>query len=112
MTQVEEAVMLGLEELEHIAVILGLLGGLFHFAVLRPLYNAITKFELAIEELRGDIRRNEERWHVLSVKLAELDQRAKSAHHRIDEFVKVYETSHNVKIPHPRDKEATKEDGK
>jgi len=99
---------MGLEELEHIAVVLGLLGGLFHFAVLRPLYNAITRFERAIEELREDIRRNEERWHAMSVKIAEIDQRARSAHHRLDEIVDICEQTHNIKIPRPRYKESEK----
>ena len=105
---------MGLEELEHIAVVLGLLGGLFHFAVLRPLYNAITRFEKAIEELREDIRRNEEKWNVISVKLAELDQRARSAHHRIDDLMDICEKTHNIKIPRSRYKESAKEgeDGK
>ena len=92
-----------LEALEHIAVIFGLLGGLFSFAVLRPLNNAIVKLEQMIEELRADMRRNEERWHTMSVKIAEVDQRARSAHHRLDDLVDICERTHDIKIPHPRE---------
>jgi len=94
-----------LEALEHIAVIFGLLGGLFSFAVLRPLNNSIVRFEKTIDELRSDMRRIEERWHTMSIKIAELDQSTRSAHHRLDEMLKVCEKTHNVKIPHPRDGE-------
>lgn len=87
----------------HLAVIFGFFGAVFSFAVLRPLNNAIVKLEAMIEELRADIRRNEKERHNIEIKLAEVDQRARSAHHRLDELVQICERTHGLKVPHPHD---------
>lgn len=86
-----------------LALILGFLGAIFSFAVLRPLNNAIVKLEAMIDELRLEIRHSEEQRHRLEIKVAEIDQRARSAHHRLDDLVDICEKTHNIKIPHPRD---------
>lgn len=65
-------------------VVLGFMGGVFHFAVLKPLNKAIENLDKAIGELRMDLLTAEDRRHEMELKLVEVDQRARSAHHRID----------------------------
>jgi len=89
-----------LEALEHIAVVLGFFGGLFHFAVLRPLNNTILELKMTLDELRQDMKRAEERWNAITVKLEGVDHIARAAHHRLDSLINFYEKTHNVKIPH------------
>jgi hypothetical protein len=67
-------------------VILGFMGGTFHFFVLRPLNRAIFNLDKAIGELRMDLLTAEDRRHEMELKLVEVDQRARSAHHRIDKL--------------------------
>ena len=68
--------------------ILAFVSGAINYFVLNPLNESIEKLGMAIMELRRDIRSNEERRQVLEIKVAELDQRARSAHHRIDTLEK------------------------
>ena len=65
-------------------VVLGFLAGGFHFLILRPLGKAIEELHKAIGELRMDLLTAEDRRHELEKKVIEIDQRARSAHHRID----------------------------
>ena len=57
---------------------------IFSYVVLRPLNTAISELRITIKELRNDIYANEERRHALEIKVAEINQSARSAHHRID----------------------------
>lgn len=68
-------------------VVMGFVGGMFSFFILRPLNNAIVELRLTMKEIRTEIRVSEERRQNLEIKLTEVDQRARSAHHRIDELV-------------------------
>jgi F0F1-type ATP synthase membrane subunit b/b' len=80
-----------LEILNNVAtasIVLGFCGGVFSFFILRPLNNAIVELRVAVKELRSDLRTAEERRQQLEVKVAEIDQRAKAAHNRLDEIVK------------------------
>ena len=97
-----------LETGEQLVVILGFFGAVFSFAILRPLNNSIVKLELMIDELREDIRRNEERRHEMEIKLAEIDQRARSAHHRLDDFQDNIEKMLEIKLPRRRREEENK----
>ena len=97
-----------LETGEQLVVILGFFGAVFSFAILRPLNNAIVKLELMIGELRDDMRRNEERRHEMEIKLAEIDQRARSAHHRMDDFQDMLEKTLDIKLPRRRREEGDK----
>ena len=65
-------------------VILGFVAGVFSYVILKPLNKAIGDLNRAIGELRMDLLTAEDRRHELEVKVAEIDQRARSAHHRID----------------------------
>lgn len=69
------------------SIVLGFIGGVVAY-VLRPLNTAIMELRIAAKELRSDLRTAEERRQQLEIKVAEIDQRAKSAHNRLDEFIK------------------------
>jgi F0F1-type ATP synthase membrane subunit b/b' len=69
-------------------IVLGFCGGVFSFFILRPLNNAIVELRVAVKELRSDLRTAEERRQQLEIKVAEIDQRAKAAHNRLDEIIK------------------------
>ena len=68
-------------------VVLGFIWGIFSVAILRPLNNSIVELRDATKELRAEMHENEERRHQQDIKIVEVDQRAKSAHHRIDEIL-------------------------
>ena len=72
------------KDLAPATVVLTFFGAVFSYFILRPLYAAISELRLTIRELREEVRINEERRHQLEIKVAEVDQSAKSAHHRID----------------------------
>lgn len=67
-----------------VTVVLGFMAGVFSYVILKPLNKAIGNLDKAIGELRMDLLTAEDRRHELEVKVAEIDQRARSAHHRID----------------------------
>jgi F0F1-type ATP synthase membrane subunit b/b' len=70
------------------SIVLGFCGGVFSYFILRPLNNAIVELRVAVRELRSDLRTAEERRQQLEIKVAEIDQRAKAAHNRLDEMIK------------------------
>lgn len=70
------------------SIVLGFCGGVFSYFILRPLNNAIVELRVAVRELRSDLRTAEERRQQLEIKVAEIDQRAKAAHNRLDEIIK------------------------
>lgn len=61
----------------------------FHFAVLRPLDIAIKRIERMLDKMDERFEREEAARHDVEIKLAEVDQRAKSAHARLDEITKI-----------------------
>ncbi len=67
-----------------VTVVLGFMAGVFSYVILKPLNKAIGNLDEAIGELRMDLMTAEDRRHELEVKVAEIDQRARAAHHRID----------------------------
>lgn len=79
-----------------VAAIAAVLGGAFSYSILRPLNNAITELRAMIGELREDLRQSEERRTQLEIKMAEIDQRAKSAHKRLDNLVGYLSPDNNV----------------
>ena len=56
----------------------------FQYVILTPLNSAIESLRDAIKELRSEIKEAEERRHEMEVKITEIDARAKSAQHRLD----------------------------
>ena len=75
-----------LEQAAQFTVVVVALGGIFKYAVIRPLQNSINDLKDEISELRKD----RERIHFVEVTLAELKQSVRSAHHRIDELLEAY----------------------
>ena len=65
------------------------LAAAFHFAVLRPLNESITRLDYTLQRMDDQLHKMEEAHHLLDVKVAEIDQRAKSAHARLDELMKM-----------------------
>ena len=66
-------------------VILGFMGGTFHFFVLRPLNRAIFNLDKAIGELRMDLLTAEDRRHEMEKELIRIDNKCDRAHERVDE---------------------------
>jgi predicted nucleic acid-binding Zn-ribbon protein len=69
-------------------VVLGFLCGAFSYVVLRSLNKAIEALNKAVGELRMELLTAENRRHELELKVVEVDQRARSAHHRVEELRK------------------------
>ena len=67
----------------------------FHFAVLRPLDNSISRIEKMLDKFEERADREEAARHEIAVKLAEVDQRARSAHARLDEITKILADKNN-----------------
>ena len=67
----------------------------FHFAVLRPLDNSISRIEKMLDKFEERADREEQARHEMAVKLAEVDQRARSAHARLDEITKIMAAQNN-----------------
>ena len=70
--------------LASLSVVLVFLGSVFSYFVLRPLYSAISELRITIRELRDEIKEHEARRHTMEIRLAEVDQSTRSAHHRLD----------------------------
>ncbi len=88
-----------LESIVQIVTIAGAIATAFSFAVLRPLNAAIARLEKTIETFGAQIEKNEERHHALEIKVAEVDQRAKSAHRRLDTFAEFCRETHRGEMP-------------
>ena len=67
----------------------------FHFAVLRPLDIAIKRIEKMLDKMDERFEREEAARHDVEIKVAEIDQRARSAHARIDEITKILAAKNN-----------------
>ena len=65
-------------------VILSFCGMVFSYFILNPLNKAITELQITVKEIRTEIKIAGEKRHALEIKVAEIDQSSKSAHHRID----------------------------
>lgn len=66
--------------------IMGFAGGVFTYVFLRPLNANFASLKESIDKLANKFDRIEERQRHLEEKLIEVEQRARSAHHRIDEI--------------------------
>jgi hypothetical protein len=85
-----------------VSIVAGFVGGVFTYVVLRPLNFTMKDLRLAIQDLRKDLRDCEERRHMMEIKLAEVDQRARVAHSRIDELMKFCPYKHGFQHEHER----------
>jgi predicted nucleic acid-binding Zn-ribbon protein len=65
-------------------IVLGFVGGVFSWVILRPLNSAIENLNKAVKELRMELLTAENRRHELELKVAEVEQRSKSNTHRLN----------------------------
>lgn len=86
---------MNLEILSQIIAVASAIGAVFHFAVLRPLDNSINRIEKMLDKFEERANREEQARHEMEIKLAEVDQRARSAHARIDEITKILAAQNN-----------------
>lgn len=63
------------------------LGAVFSHFVLAPLEAAIKSLQETCKDIRTEIKEAGSRRHELELKVIEIDQRAKSAHHRLDDHI-------------------------
>lgn len=69
-------------------VVSGVLGVVFRYAVLNPLYMAIQALQDAVKGLKVQIREMDDKRQELSVRIAKIESSANSAHKRIDDLKK------------------------
>ena len=84
------------ETMAQIAAVASGLGTVFHFAILRPLNEAIVRLDCTLKRMEDQLQKMEEAHHLLDRKVAEIDQRAKSAHARLDELMKMIRFSGSI----------------
>lgn len=89
--------MMNWETMGQIVSVAGLCATAFHFAVLKPLNEAIIRLDDTLRRMDAQLHAMEEAHHLLDVKVAEIDQRAKSAHARLDELMKMIRFEHSEK---------------
>ncbi|WP_311517513.1 hypothetical protein [uncultured Megasphaera sp.] len=77
-----------LELISTACVLSGVLGVIFRYAVLNPLYMAIQALQDAVKELKVQIREMDGKRQELSVRIAKTESSVKSAHKRIDDLQK------------------------
>lgn len=73
-----------------LSVILGFVGGVFSYVILRPLNKAIENLNKAVGELRMELLTTEGRRHDLEIEVAKIRESTRSAHHRMDEHLKLH----------------------
>lgn len=69
-------------------VVSGVLGVVFRYAVLNPLYMAIQALQDAVKELKVQIRDMDDKRQELSIRIAKIESSTNSAHKRIDDLKK------------------------
>lgn len=72
--------------LGQIAAVLTVIGGIFSYAVIRPLNESIRALKDTVDEMREEIKEGREQRHGLEVQLAKIDSSVRSAHHRINDL--------------------------
>lgn len=77
-----------LEIISTACVVSGVLGVVFRYAVLNPLYMAIQALQDAVKELKVQIRDMDDKRQELSVRIAKIESSTNSAHKRIDDLKK------------------------
>ncbi len=66
--------------------LIGFAGGVFAWAILRPLNNSFDGLRKSIDRLVQRFDQLDERQRRMEERLVEIEQRARSAHHRIDDL--------------------------
>lgn len=86
---------MNMEILAQIVAVASFIAAAFHFSVLRPLDNTISRIEKMLDKFEERVNREEGRRREMEIKLAEVDQRARSAHARLDELTSVLAAQNN-----------------
>lgn len=77
-----------LEIISTACVVSGVLGVVFRYAVLNPLYMAIRSLQDVVKELKVQMREMDDKRQELSVRIAKIESSTNSAHKRIDDLKK------------------------
>lgn len=83
---------MSLAEVLQILTIATIIGGAFSYLVLNPLHASIVELKTILDRIDSRVAAH-------SVSLAELDQRARSAHHRIDDLARFLVSKYGLDIP-------------
>ncbi len=73
-----------LEVIGPVTALMGILGMIFNFSVIRPLNEAIRNLSNTIDVMRAQLHEVDEKRQDMAVRLASVESSVKSAHHRID----------------------------
>ncbi len=87
--------MMNWETMGQIVAVASGISAAFHFAVLRPLDVAIKRIEKMLDKMDERFEHEASARHSVEIKLAEVDQRARSAHARLDEITKILADRNN-----------------
>ena len=66
-------------------IIGGAIWSIISYVVVRPLEKSITRLEKSVDVLSEQLDKANENYHQLAIKYAEVDQRVKALHRRLDE---------------------------
>ena len=86
---------MNMEMLAQIIAVASAFAAAFHFSVLRPLDNSISRIDKMLDKFEDRANREEQARHEVEIRLAEVDQRARSAHARLDEITKILAAQNN-----------------
>lgn len=83
-----------LEQAAQLTIVLGFCGAIFNYIVIRPLNDSIQRLGDVINDLREDLKANNERLNRLEGEQREIKYALQKAHDRIDEFLRKGATHH------------------
>jgi len=86
---------MNMEILAQIVAVASGISAAFHFAILRPLDLSIKRIENMLDKMDERFDRESAARQSVEIKLAEVDQRARSAHARLDEITKILAERNN-----------------
>jgi len=76
------------ETMGQIVSVAGLCATAFHFAVLRPLNEAIVRLDATLQKFETQLQKMEANHHLLELELTKVKQQATAAHQRLDELMR------------------------
>lgn len=84
-----------MEILAQIIAVASAISAAFHYIVLRPLDNTISRIEKMLDKFEERADKEEAARHEMEKKLVEVDQRSRAAHARLDEITKILADRNN-----------------
>ena len=76
-----------LEQAAQLCLVLGFCGGVFNYIVIRPLNDSIKALGEIVNDLRSDLKYNNERLNQLEGAIDRIEKAVVTAHARIDKFL-------------------------